>query len=55
MHQSADSLSLFVHESGSLENSEIRKSVCQVLEGGERAFLERERRYLLRWPETQVN
>ena len=23
--------------------------VCQILEGGERAFLERERRYRLRW------
>jgi AAA domain, putative AbiEii toxin, Type IV TA system len=51
MHQSADSLPLFVYKCGSLGNSDIRKSVCQVLEGGERAFLERERRYRLRWQE----
>ncbi len=37
------------YESGSLENTKIRKSVCDVLEGGERAFLERERRYRLQW------
>ena len=37
------------YETGSLENSEIRGLVCQILEGGERAFLERERRYRLRW------
>jgi hypothetical protein len=37
------------YESGSLENSAIRGAVCQILEGGERAFLERERRYRLRW------
>ena len=34
---------------GSLENPEIRAKVCETLEGGERAFLERERRYRLRW------
>jgi energy-coupling factor transporter ATP-binding protein EcfA2 len=37
------------YQTGSLENTEIRGLVCQVLEGGERAFLERERRYRLRW------
>jgi energy-coupling factor transporter ATP-binding protein EcfA2 len=37
------------YRSGSLENPEIRALVCQVLEGGERAFLERERRYRLSW------
>jgi len=37
------------YETGSLENPEIRGLVCQILEGGERAFLERERRYRLRW------
>lgn len=36
---------------GSLENREIRNLVCQILEGGERAFLEREKRYRLRWGE----
>jgi ABC-type cobalamin/Fe3+-siderophores transport system ATPase subunit len=37
------------YESGSLENPKIRMAVCDILEGGERAFLERERRYRLRW------
>jgi energy-coupling factor transporter ATP-binding protein EcfA2 len=32
---------------GSLEDSDIRKAVCDILEGGERAFLDRERRYRL--------
>ncbi len=39
------------YRSGGLENSEIRADVCRLLEGGERAFLERERRYRLRWGE----
>ncbi|MCH8112182.1 MAG: ATP-binding protein [Proteobacteria bacterium] len=38
--------------SGSIENPEIRTLICQLLEGGERAFLEREKRYRLRWGET---
>lgn len=42
------------YESGSLENSTIRRRVCQILEGGERAFLERERRYRLRWGDEQT-
>ena len=33
------------YQSGGLENESIRKAVCRVLEGGERAFRERERRY----------
>ena len=33
------------YESGSIENPEIRKAVCRLLEGGRRAFLDRERRY----------
>lgn len=37
------------YTSGSLENPDIRSMVCEILEGGERAFLERERRYRLRW------
>ena len=37
------------YQSGGLENPTIRGAVCQILEGGERAFLERERRYRLRW------
>jgi energy-coupling factor transporter ATP-binding protein EcfA2 len=42
------------YESGSLENSAIRHRVCQILEGGERAFLERERRYRFRWDEDRT-
>ena len=38
---------------GSLEDPEIRKSVCNILEGGERAFLDRERRYRLHWDTRQ--
>ena len=38
----------FSYASGSLENPGIRKKVCSVLEGGEKAFLEREKRYALR-------
>jgi ABC-type lipoprotein export system ATPase subunit len=37
------------YQTGSLENPAIRRAVCQILEGGERAFLERERRYRIRW------
>lgn len=45
----AGGLPAISYRSGSLENAEIRRSVCEILEGGERAFLERERRYRLRW------
>jgi len=37
------------YRSGALEHPEIRNAVCAILEGGERAFLERERRYRLHW------
>ena len=40
------------YDAGSLENPRIRKAVCETLEGGERAFLDRERRYRLRWLES---
>jgi hypothetical protein len=53
--QSANSLPFFFYDCGSLENSEVRKSVCQILEGGKRAFLERERRYRLRWEEDTAS
>jgi hypothetical protein len=49
--------SVFPHisyEGGSLENKYIRDQVCKILEGGERAFLERERRYRLRRDEDKV-
>lgn len=35
------------YTSGALEDADIRSSVCRILEGGERAFRERERRYAL--------
>ena len=34
--------------SGGLENGEIRKAVCDILEGGEAAFRERARRMRIR-------
>jgi hypothetical protein len=34
--------------SGGLESAEIRKAVCDILEGGERAFQERARRLRVR-------
>jgi energy-coupling factor transporter ATP-binding protein EcfA2 len=37
-------LPLIKYESGSLENPRIRKYVCDILEGGERAFKERAKR-----------
>jgi hypothetical protein len=42
-------LPTITYESGALENPTIRRAVCDILEGGERAFLERERRYRLNW------
>ena len=41
-------LPLISYEGGSLENGGIRRLVCRILEGGERAFLERQKRYRLR-------
>lgn len=41
------------YQGGSLENKIVRDRVCEILEGGERAFLERERRYRLRWDEAE--
>ena len=36
------------YRSGGLENAEIRKLVCEILEGGEEAFRERARRLRVR-------
>jgi ABC-type Mn2+/Zn2+ transport system ATPase subunit len=36
------------YRAGSIENSAIRTAVCEILEGGEQAFRDRERRYRLR-------
>lgn len=38
---------LLKYSSGSLENPDINKAVCQILEGGKTAFIKRERRYRL--------
>ena len=38
-------LPTITYTSGSIENPKIRKSICLLLEGGRRAFLEREKRY----------
>ena len=38
------------YTSGGLENAEIRKAVCDILEGGEGAFQERARRLRVRLP-----
>lgn len=45
----AGTLPAISYQSGSLENPDIRKAVCRILEGGKRAFLERERRYRIKW------
>jgi DNA repair exonuclease SbcCD ATPase subunit len=47
-------LPTIAYRTGSLENRKIRLEVCEILEGGERAFLERERRYRFRWGEERV-
>ncbi len=35
----------YYYRNGSLENKQIRKSVCEILEGGKDAFKQRESRY----------
>lgn len=42
------SLPPITYRSGGLENAEIRKAVCDILEGGEHAFQERARRLRVR-------
>ena len=37
-----------IYQAGGLDNAEIRKAVCEILEGGERAFQERARRLRVR-------
>jgi ABC-type cobalamin/Fe3+-siderophores transport system ATPase subunit len=43
----AGGLPTVTYDSGSIENRTIRTSVCEILEGGEKAFKDRERRYRL--------
>ena len=52
--RSGDGLPKIRYECGSLENPSIRRAVCEILEGGERAFLEREKRYRLRLDESRA-
>jgi hypothetical protein len=47
--QAEGGLPLISYQSGSLENPRVRTAVCRLLEGGQRAFLERERHYRLNW------
>jgi len=47
-------LPVITYESGSLENPKIRSAVCRLLEGGKRAFLERERHYRLNWGASEA-
>jgi ABC-type lipoprotein export system ATPase subunit len=47
LRTSPGALPTISYVSGGLEDKSIRKQVCRILEGGERAFLERERRYAL--------
>jgi predicted ATPase len=36
---------ILTYDAGSLENPTIRTRICDILEGGEKAFLKREKRY----------
>ncbi|MEX2452230.1 MAG: AAA family ATPase [Rhodospirillales bacterium] len=47
-HHEQGNIPEITYRSGGLENAEIRKSVCDILEGGERAFKERARRLRVR-------
>ncbi len=47
-HHKPGALPTMTYISGGLENPEIRKEVCEILEGGEPAFLERAKRLRLR-------
>jgi hypothetical protein len=50
-YETAGELPTITYAVGTLENPDTRAAVCATLEGGERAFLEREKRYRLRWKE----
>ncbi len=45
--ETGQKLPIFSYGAGPLEDEKIRKKVCQILEGGEQAFRNRERRYNL--------
>jgi energy-coupling factor transporter ATP-binding protein EcfA2 len=44
-------LPTITYTSGGIENPKIRESICKLLEGGRRAFIERARRYRMYWGE----
>lgn len=46
--QNSGGLPPITYKAGGLENTDIRKAVCDILEGGEAAFLERARRLRVR-------
>ena len=48
----ASGLPRMEYETGGLEDSAIRSAVCDTLEGGTRAFVDRERRYRIHWGAT---
>ena len=50
---SAGGLPTVTYRCGSIENPNIRTAICEILEGGERAFRDRERRYRLHWEKLQ--
>jgi hypothetical protein len=47
-HHQPGALPTMTYFAGGLENPEIRKEVCEILEGGEPAFLDRAKRLRLR-------
>lgn len=52
----ADRLPDLVYSSGTLEDEAIRDRVCAILEGGKRAFRDRERKYFMEeWRPAKLN
>ncbi|HEY2467772.1 MAG TPA: AAA family ATPase [Terracidiphilus sp.] len=48
-------LPTMTYDSGSIENPDIRKLICRLLEGGQRAFREREKRYRIAFDEPDLD
>lgn len=48
-------LPLLSYDSGSIENKSIRDLVCKTLEGGEAAFVDREKRYRINQIDKQIS
>lgn len=45
---SVEELPMFTYQAGGIEDPIIRGKICAILEGGEKAFKQRERRYLIK-------